>query len=249
MNRTTPIAIGSAIIGALLAMLGLKVFGWNSVDKTTVLDFSRETGSTVVGRSTLAGISTPAVSIPSSPRLPAPAVAFVPNTAFPTEATSGDRERLSQIAKTIIPHGRAWQAQHGDESSQTQAKVILAKKKRYDDLIESEVRSASKTINLIKQFDSLLSDSESHVQDARCGESICRVELIHENDLAALDFQPEMVLDASNGMSMETIMDRSDEDGNLKHFIYFRSPEDISDEQKRAFIEIERQSAILANGD
>jgi len=164
------------------------------------------------------------------------------------EDVNRDREKLARLAESIIPNGRAWQAKHGDEISREQAKMLLAKMDRYDARIGVEHRSEAKTSALIKQLDTVLAGSETHVQEVLCGETICRLDLIHENDLAALDFRPDTILPAADGMSVEAIMDRSEEDERLKHYVYLRAPEALSDEEKKAFVEMERQRAILARG-
>ena len=170
--------------------------------------------------------------------------------ALPEDPNSADmeRKRLARLAEAIIPHGRVWQAEHGNEGGRTQARMLLAKMERYDSALDAEPRSGPKTTTLISRLDRILADSETHVQDALCGDTICRAELIHETDVVALDFRPEQLSSAYAGMAAEIFMDRSDEDGRLKHSVYFRSPEAVSKEEHAAFMEMERQRLILANG-
>jgi hypothetical protein len=169
-----------------------------------------------------------------------------PTTITSPVENSGEREAVARLAEDLFQNGAEWESEHGKRRAS--ATVIVKRRKALEKYLEGDPDHAWNQ-TLTKNLDRILQNSDTHIATSECSTRACRVELLHETDSTALDLSPQTLMAGAPGMVMDTVIDRSDDDGQLHTYVYYRKPEALPKEQRDAASELLRQQEILANFD
>jgi hypothetical protein len=166
--------------------------------------------------------------------------------AFTAPPSDREREARIRVANNVFANGAAWEAEHGEKRGM--AAHVVSKKKALDKYLEGPPDPAWNQ-EVMKNLDRILGSGDTHVSNAECSSRACRVELLHEADVNAFDSSPERLMAAAPGTFVDTLVDRSDEDGQLHTYVYYRKPEALPKEHRQAAAELLRQQEVLSKFD
>lgn len=238
--RTFAVALTSACAGA--AAVGLL---WSATRETTLPTLSETSTASATAAATVAPPTVTTLTNSPAGKSCDPVTVKLPTVGSPPES-GGEREAVERLGDDLFQNGAEWEAEHGERRAS--AAVIVKRRKALDKYLEGDPDNAWNQA-VTKNLDRILQNSDTHIATSECSTRACRVELLHETNGTALDLSPESLMAGAPGTFMDTVIDRSDDDGQLHTFVYYRKPEALPKEQREAAAELARQQEIVANFD